>query len=64
MDTTEKLIRLRESRAEAVQAIESIDSEIREAVTEAFAQKLSAPEIAAALGLSIPRVYQIRKGVR
>lgn len=63
-DTIAALERARARRDEASRKLAEIDSEIKELVIEGFAKGLTAPTMALAVGLSAPRLYQIRDGRR
>jgi hypothetical protein len=54
----------RPSGANANGAFDAADAELRRLIREGFKQGISGEQLAEASGLSVPRVYQIRDGIR
>ncbi|TCN51763.1 hypothetical protein EV641_109154 [Rhodococcus sp. SMB37] len=64
VDIIAKLAEQRDKKARLEAELAEIDTEIRHLVRDGFDAGLTASKMAAAAGLSAPRMYQIRDGRR
>ncbi|WP_396909524.1 sigma factor-like helix-turn-helix DNA-binding protein [Mycolicibacterium sp.] len=64
MDILEAIRANRAQHREHTQAAGKLDEQLRDLVRAAFAEGHTGPELAALLGISKERVYQIRDGRR